>query len=244
MTANRRPAPVAPSATSGWVVLLSVVAIVVALAAVAFTFLRTGTAATDHDVPDPGLGRAARRPGPARRLDRECRQLLRRRGGDSLVGPAAADGSAPDTVYLQVTCYGDDGHLAMTRSHQSALAAGATRRDRHPARRGVLLDRGSVEREHVGVRPARRARRGHRRADVPRSGRPARPWPVPSTRPSRRPARPRASPPPRPGRSRARRAGSTFRRPAPRTAWTHQTNRSRRTSRARPRRTSTRSSRR
>ena len=46
--------------------------------------------------------------------------------GTSLVGPAPSDGSgAAPTVYLQVTCYGNDSHLAMTRSHDSAIAAGA-----------------------------------------------------------------------------------------------------------------------
>jgi hypothetical protein len=43
-----------------------------------------------------------------------------------MAGPETADGSPPDTLYLQVTCYGADSHLAMTRSHQSALAAGGT----------------------------------------------------------------------------------------------------------------------
>jgi len=47
--------------------------------------------------------------------------------GTSLVGPAPSDGtSASPTVYLQVTCYGDDSHLAMVRSHDSAIAAGNT----------------------------------------------------------------------------------------------------------------------
>jgi hypothetical protein len=47
--------------------------------------------------------------------------------GTSLVGPAPSDGtSASPTVYLQITCYGDDSHLAMVRSHDSAIAAGNT----------------------------------------------------------------------------------------------------------------------
>jgi hypothetical protein len=45
--------------------------------------------------------------------------------GTSLVGTAPSDGSSgAPTVYLQVTCYGNDSHLAMTRSHDSAIAAG------------------------------------------------------------------------------------------------------------------------
>ena len=88
-------------------VLLSIVAIVIALAAVALTFLRTGDGGGRHLVPDPRLGRPPRRPEPARRLDREFRQTSMPMGqAILLVGPAAADGSAPDTVYLQVTCYG------------------------------------------------------------------------------------------------------------------------------------------
>lgn len=126
MTINRRPAPVAPSATSGWVVLLSVVAIVVALAAVAFTFLRTGTTATTTSCRTLAWDALPDGRGLPDGWTVSAGNFYADGAGDSLVGPAAADGSAPDTVYLQVTCYGDDGHLAMTRSHQSALAAGAT----------------------------------------------------------------------------------------------------------------------
>ena len=47
--------------------------------------------------------------------------------GASVNGPAPADGStAGPTIYLQVTCFGGDGHLVMTRFHDSANAAGGS----------------------------------------------------------------------------------------------------------------------
>jgi hypothetical protein len=45
--------------------------------------------------------------------------------GSSLVGPTPSDGSSSGpTVFLTVTCYGDESHEVMTRSHDSAIAAG------------------------------------------------------------------------------------------------------------------------
>lgn len=47
--------------------------------------------------------------------------------GASVNGPAPADGSSTaPTIYLQVTCFGGDGHLVMTRFHDSANAAGGS----------------------------------------------------------------------------------------------------------------------
>jgi hypothetical protein len=108
------------------VILLSVVAIVVSLGAVAFTVLRGGGAGSsdscrtlawdalpnDSSLPDGWTVTAG--------------NFYADGAGNSLVGPETADGSAPETLYLQVTCYGGDSHLAMTRSHQSALGSGST----------------------------------------------------------------------------------------------------------------------
>jgi hypothetical protein len=127
MTGKRRPttAPAAPMA--GWVVVLSIVAIVISAAAIALTLVRGGS-------PSNGAGDGCRTlawsalPDGAGLPDGwtvSAGNFYADGAGDSLVGPAAADGSAPDTLYLQVTCYGADGHLAMTRSHDSALSAGA-----------------------------------------------------------------------------------------------------------------------
>ncbi|HYC07463.1 MAG TPA: hypothetical protein VEG29_06015, partial [Candidatus Binatia bacterium] len=45
--------------------------------------------------------------------------------GSSLVGPAPSDGSSSGpTVFLSVTCYGDESHEVMTRSHDSAISSG------------------------------------------------------------------------------------------------------------------------
>ncbi|HTC86206.1 MAG TPA: hypothetical protein VK656_05855 [Candidatus Acidoferrum sp.] len=47
--------------------------------------------------------------------------------GASITGPVPSDGTSPSpTIYLQVTCFGGDGHLVMTRFHDSANAAGGT----------------------------------------------------------------------------------------------------------------------
>jgi hypothetical protein len=47
--------------------------------------------------------------------------------GTSAVGPTPSGGTSDTpTVYLQVTCYGSDGHLAMIRLRDSALAVGGT----------------------------------------------------------------------------------------------------------------------
>lgn len=47
--------------------------------------------------------------------------------GASVNGPVPADGSsAGPTIYLQVTCFGGDGHLVMSRFHDSANAAGGS----------------------------------------------------------------------------------------------------------------------
>jgi hypothetical protein len=45
--------------------------------------------------------------------------------GTSAVGPTPSGADTP-TVYLQITCYGSDGHLAMIRLRDSAIAAGGT----------------------------------------------------------------------------------------------------------------------
>ena len=126
MSGNRRLEPVASSASSGWVVLLSVVALVVALGAVAFTFLRTNTSVADTSCRTLAWDALPDGRGLPDGWTVSAGNFYADGAGDSIVGPSSSAGSAPDTLYLQVTCYGADGHLAMTRSHQSALAAGAT----------------------------------------------------------------------------------------------------------------------
>jgi hypothetical protein len=127
MSGNRRLEPVAPAASSsGWVVLLSIVALVVSIGAVAFTFIRTGAAAADTSCRTLAWDALPDGRGLPDGWTVTAGNFYADGAGNSIVGPEASDGSAPDTLYLQVTCYGDDGHLAMTRSHQSALATGAT----------------------------------------------------------------------------------------------------------------------
>ena len=47
--------------------------------------------------------------------------------GASITGPVPSDNTSPaPTIYLQVTCFGGDGHLVMTRFHDSANAAGGS----------------------------------------------------------------------------------------------------------------------
>lgn len=130
MTARRGLPPPPPPASSmpGWVVLLSIIALVVSVAAIAVSLLRS---------PGPGASAGVE----------TCRTLAwdalpdgtglpdgwtvaagsfyADGAGTSLAGPTPSDGSAPSTLYLQITCYGADSHLAMTRAHESALATGS-----------------------------------------------------------------------------------------------------------------------
>lgn len=129
MTGKRRLEPVPSSATSGWVVLLSVVALVVSIGAVAFTVIRSGASATDTSCRTLAWDALPDGNGLPDGWTVTAGNFYADGAGNSLVGPESSDGSAPDTLYLQVTCYGDDSHLAMTRSHQSALATGATDAD-------------------------------------------------------------------------------------------------------------------
>lgn len=124
MSRARQPQPtVAPPWR--WVVVLSIVAIVVSGAAIAVTVLRGGASSAEtcrtlawDALPDgSGLPEGWTVTAGSFYVDG---------AGTSLTGPEPADGSGPPTLYLQVTCYGSDSHLAMTRSHQSALAAGGT----------------------------------------------------------------------------------------------------------------------
>ena len=123
---TRRVQPPAPAASVPvWLVVLAVVAIVLSIAAIGFTLVR-GSASPDaacraqawdalpdgSGLPDGWIVAAG--------------NFYVDGAGTSLIGPTLSDGSAPTTLYLQVTCYGADSHLALTRSHGSALAAGGT----------------------------------------------------------------------------------------------------------------------
>ena len=117
------PAP-APS-ISGWVVLLSVVAIGLSIAALGFTLLR-GAGANDNTCRSQAWDALPDGTGLPDGWTVAAGNFYVDGAGTSLVGPTPSDGSAPTTLYLQVTCYGADSHLALTRSHGSAIAAGGT----------------------------------------------------------------------------------------------------------------------
>ncbi len=126
MTGRRQPQPPPPSPMSSWVILLSVVAIVVSLGAVAFTVLRGGGAATADACRTLAWDSLPNSSGLPDGWTVTAGNFYADGAGNSLVGPESADGSAPETLYLQVTCYGADSHLAMTRSHDSARQTGST----------------------------------------------------------------------------------------------------------------------
>ena len=79
MSGRRQPQPPPPSTMAGWVVLLSVVAIVVSLGGGRLHGPPRRWRRDGRRLPDARLGRAAGRLRPARRLDGHGRQLLRRR---------------------------------------------------------------------------------------------------------------------------------------------------------------------
>jgi hypothetical protein len=121
-----KPQPAPASSTAGWVVLLSVVAIVASVVAVGFILVRglgsgsdaCRTAAWDALPDGTGLPDGWTVAGGSFYADG---------AGTTLHGPAAADGSSgASTLYLQVTCYGADSHSAMTHARQSAVATGST----------------------------------------------------------------------------------------------------------------------
>jgi hypothetical protein len=126
MSGRRQPQPPPPSPTSGWVILLSIVAIVASLGAVAFTVLRSGGAASSDSCRTLAWDALPNSSGLPDGWTVSAGNFYADGAGNTMAGPETADGSAPDTLYLQVTCYGADSHLAMTHSHQSALAAGGT----------------------------------------------------------------------------------------------------------------------
>jgi hypothetical protein len=107
------------------IVVLCVVAIVVSVAAIAITVLRGGGSSTATcrtlawDALPDGTGLPDGWTVTAGSFYADG-------AGTSLTGPEPSDGSSPPTLYLQVTCYGSDSQLAMSRSHESALAAGST----------------------------------------------------------------------------------------------------------------------
>lgn len=131
MSGRRQPPPAPPMAS--WVILLSIVAIVLSLGAVAFTVLRGGGSAASDPCRTLAWDSLPNSSGLPDGWTVTAGNFYADGAGNSLVGPETADGSAPETVYLQVTCYGSDSHLAMTRSHDSALASGSTESKGVPA---------------------------------------------------------------------------------------------------------------
>ncbi len=129
MSGRRHVEPAPSTAVQGWVVLLSVIALVVAIGAAALSLIRTGAPASGSACRTLAWDALPDESGLPDGWTVTAGNFYADGAGNSIVGPEAADGSAPDTLYLQVTCYGDDGHLAMTSSHRSALATGATDAD-------------------------------------------------------------------------------------------------------------------
>ena len=132
MSTDPKRAPVAPglsARTITIVAVLSIVAIVVSAASIVLTLTRPGTGGVVdantcrtmawNALPDP-----AKLPSG---WSMSTSNFYVDGAGASVTGPDPADGSSPaPTIYLQVTCFGGDGHLVMTRFHDSARAAGGT----------------------------------------------------------------------------------------------------------------------
>jgi hypothetical protein len=110
---------------SGWLVLLSVVAIGLSVAAIGFTLFR-GSASPDAGCRTLAWDALPDGSGLPDGWSVAAGNFYVDGAGTSLIGPTPSDGSAPTTLYLQVTCYGADSHQALTRSHGSALATGGT----------------------------------------------------------------------------------------------------------------------
>jgi hypothetical protein len=123
---QRSAAPAQPAASGGFTTLavLCIVAIAISTIAIVLTLVRSSSTASDpcktaawdalpaqSELPDGWLMTAS--------------NYFISGVGSSLVGPAPSDGSSSGpTVFLTVTCYGDESHEVMTRSHDSAIAAG------------------------------------------------------------------------------------------------------------------------
>lgn len=119
--------PIPSRRTVAVVAILSVIAILLGGAALAITLLRPSASATDEScralswasLPDPSTLPAG--------------WTLAGSGfysdgySTSFVGPAPAGTStAPPSIYVRLNCLGGDDHLALTRSHDAAVAAGAS----------------------------------------------------------------------------------------------------------------------
>jgi len=119
----RRPAPTRPELR--WIVALCVVAIVLSVGAIGFSLLRGGGQA-DQACRDEAWNALPDGTGLPDGWTVAAGNFYVDGAGTSFVGPTPSDGSAPTTLYLQVTCYGDAAHQALTRSHDSAIAAGGS----------------------------------------------------------------------------------------------------------------------
>jgi hypothetical protein len=119
--------PVPSRRTVVFVAILSIVAIVLAGASIAINLLRPASAASTEScralswasLPDPSTLPAG--------------WTLAGSGfysdgfSTSFVGPASADSTtASPSIYVRLNCLGSDDHLALTRSHDAAVAAGAS----------------------------------------------------------------------------------------------------------------------
>ena len=119
--------PIPSRRTVIFVAILAIVAIFLAGASIAINLLRPGAAASTEScralawssLPDPSTLPAG--------------WTLAGSGfysdgfSTSFVGPASADTTTPSpSIYVRLNCLGADDHLALTRSHDAAVAAGAS----------------------------------------------------------------------------------------------------------------------
>lgn len=128
MSRGRQPQSSQPAAMppwARWIALLSVAALVVSTLAIALTLLR-GTGSNGDSCGTVAWNALPDASALPEGWTVAAGNFYADGSGTSFTGPTPADGSSPPTMYLQVTCFGSSGHLAMTRSHQSATAAGAT----------------------------------------------------------------------------------------------------------------------
>lgn len=124
--AQRTDQPPAPSPSApAWLVVLAAAALVLSVVAIGLTVLRgsSGTAESCRTLAWDALPDGTGLPDG---WTVAAGNFYADGAGTSLIGPTPSDESAPTTLYLQVTCYGADSHLALTRSHGSAVAAGGT----------------------------------------------------------------------------------------------------------------------
>lgn len=124
--AQRSGPPPPPPSAPGWLVVLTAAAIVLSIAAIGLTIVRGSGGTADQGCRTLAWDALPDGSGLPDGWTVAAGNFYADGAGTSLIGPTPSDGSAPTTLYLQVTCYGADSHLALTRSHGSAVAAGGT----------------------------------------------------------------------------------------------------------------------